>query len=41
LVALEKIAEDYLEDNFMNFIEQILRDLMNEYPKDTFLKNTI
>jgi len=41
LVALEKIAEDYLEDNFMNFIEQILGDLMNEYPKDTFLKNTI
>lgn len=40
LADLEKIADDYLEDNFTDYTEQILRDVMNEYPKDTFLKNT-
>lgn len=39
LADLEKIADDYLEDNFTAYTEQILRDVMNEYPKDRFLKN--
>jgi len=39
LADLEKIADDYLEDNFTAYTEQILRDVMNEYPKDCFLKN--
>ena len=39
LADLEKIADDYLEVNFTAYTEQILRDVMNEYPKDRFLKN--
>lgn len=39
LADLEKIADDYLEDNFTDYTEQILRDVMNEYPKERFLKN--
>lgn len=39
LADLEKIADDYLEDNFTDYTEQILRDVMQAYPKDRFLKN--
>tara|TARA_R110001632_G_scaffold1883_4_gene8467 strand:+ start:7971 stop:8342 length:372 start_codon:yes stop_codon:yes gene_type:complete len=37
LSDLEKIADDYLEDNFSNDSEYIVRKVMLEYPKDKFL----
>ena len=37
LSDLEKIADDYLEDNFSNDSEYIVRTVMLEYPKDKFL----
>ncbi len=37
LSDLEKIAEDYLEDDFSNDSEYIVRTVMLEYPKDKFL----
>ena len=39
LADFEKMADDYLEDNFTDYTEQILRDVMLAYPKDRFLKN--
>lgn len=39
LTDLEKIADDYLEDNFTEDSEYILRTVMLEYPKDEFLNN--
>lgn len=41
LADLEKIADDYLEDNFTDYTEQILRDVMNEYPKNKFLEQKL
>jgi len=38
LADLEKIADDYLEDNFLIDSEYILRTVMLEYPKDKFLE---
>ena len=38
LSDLEKIADDYLEDNFSETPEYILREVMLNYPKDDFLK---
>tara|TARA_R110002072_G_scaffold237558_2_gene394917 strand:+ start:8736 stop:9107 length:372 start_codon:yes stop_codon:yes gene_type:complete len=37
LSDLEKIADDYLEDDFSNDSEYIVRAVMLEYPKDKFL----
>jgi len=37
LSDLEKIADDYLEDDFSNDSEYIVRTVMLEYPKDKFL----
>ena len=37
LSDLEKIADDYLQDDFSNDSEYIVRAVMLEYPKDKFL----
>ena len=39
LADLEQIADDYLEDNFTEFSEEILRNVLLIYPKSTFLES--